>query len=100
MAKKPKPYVGRVYLGQDENGKQLWHWVGRFERKRDRDAAVARAKVERPWERDAAPNEWTVDAWADRFLARRALRQPLELVSVDQPGQPGVFEQRDRHRHP
>jgi integrase len=69
-AKKAKTYVGRVYLGQDEDGRQLWHWVGRFERKRDRDEAVARARTEKPWEKDVAPDEWTVDAWADRVLAR------------------------------
>ena len=70
MARKAKAYPGRVYLGQDENGRQLWHWVGRFEKKRDRDNAVALAKAEKPWLDEAAPDEWTVDAWADRYLAR------------------------------
>ena len=70
MARKAKAYPGRVYLGQDENGRQLWHWVGRFEKKRDRDNAVALAKAEKPWLEEAAPDEWTVDAWADRHLAR------------------------------
>jgi integrase len=70
MAKKPKRYLGRVYLGQDANGKQLWHWVGRFERKRDCDAAVAKARTEKPWEEDAPADEMTCGLWADRFLAR------------------------------
>lgn len=29
MGRKAKRYEGRVYLGQDQDGKQLWHWVGR-----------------------------------------------------------------------
>jgi hypothetical protein len=66
MASKRKPYVGRVYLGHENC--RLWHWVGRFERKRDRDNAVARAKVEKPW--GDAPNEMTCGRWVDRFLAR------------------------------
>ncbi len=70
MASKRKPYEGRVYLGQGEDGRQLWHWVGRFKLKRDRDAAVARAKVEKPWLEGAASDGWTVQAWADRYLAR------------------------------
>jgi integrase len=70
MASKRKTWTGRVYLGQDGDGKQLWHWVGRFERKRDRDDAVAKARAAKPWAKDAAPDEWTVDTWADRVLAR------------------------------
>ena len=42
MGATAKSRGGRVYIGQ-EDGRQLWHWVGRFERKRDRDEAVAKA---------------------------------------------------------
>src|SRR5918998_1372515 len=70
MASKRKRYVGRVYLGTGDDGRQLWHWVGRFERKRDRDEAVAKARTEKPWQKDIAPDEWTVDAWCDRHLVR------------------------------
>jgi integrase len=70
MARKRKTWTGRVYLGQGADGKQLWHWVGRFPTKRERDDAVAKARAERPWEKDAPPDQWTVNAWADRFLAR------------------------------
>lgn len=69
MASKPKTWTGRVYIGRDESGKQLFHWVGRFDRKRDRDEAVARARAEKPWQTDVL-HEPTCDEWADRFLAR------------------------------
>jgi integrase len=69
MASKRRRYVGRVYLGE-RDGKQLWHWVGRFDRKKDRDDAVARAKVEKPWEAADEPARPTVNQWADRFLSR------------------------------
>jgi hypothetical protein len=60
---------GRVYLGQ-EGKKQKWYWVGRFERKRDRDEAVAKAKAEKPWLKDADPTEFTCDQWCERYLAK------------------------------
>jgi integrase len=69
-ARKGRTWTGRVYLGRDEDGKTLYHWVGRFATKRERDDAVARAKVERLWEQDAEPETPTCDEWADRFLAR------------------------------
>jgi integrase len=69
-ARKPRTWIGRVYLGRDDDGKTLYHWVGRFDTRRERDTAVAKAKVERPWERDAAPDAPTCNEWADRFLAR------------------------------
>jgi integrase len=58
-----KRYAGRVYLG---HGKR--HWVGRFDTKRERDAAVARAKVELCRRRDSSA--LTCGEWAERFLAR------------------------------
>jgi integrase len=69
-AQKRKTWKGRVYLGRDENGRQQYWWVGRFETKRERDDAVARARTERPWEIAPGPDELTCDEWADRFLQR------------------------------
>jgi hypothetical protein len=63
MASKRKRYVGRVYLG---HGKR--HWVGRFDTRKERDDAVARAKVELSRRRDGSA--LTCGGWAERFLAR------------------------------
>jgi integrase len=63
MRKKPKRYVGRVYLGHGQR-----HWVGRFATKKERDDAVARAKVELSRRQDVS--ELTCGEWAERFLAR------------------------------
>lgn len=63
-----KTWVGRVFLGRDENGRQRFWWVGRFPTKRERDAAVVQARIERPWE--TQPAQVTCDEWADRYLAR------------------------------
>jgi integrase len=69
-AKKGKTYPARVYYGTDENGKQLWWWLGRFERKRDADLAKAKAKVEKPWLKETMSTTVLVDEWADRYLDR------------------------------
>lgn len=67
MSRKRKRYEGRIYLGRDETGKQLFHHVGRFDTKRERDQAVAEARVELA---SAAPTELpTCDEYVDRFLA-------------------------------
>ena len=66
---KRKSWPGRVFIGRDDTGKQVYHWVGRFDTKRERDAAVALAKRERPWLRDGGPLE-TCDEWVDRYLER------------------------------
>jgi Phage integrase, N-terminal SAM-like domain len=63
MARKRKRYVGRVYLG---HGKR--HWVGRFATKRERDDAVASAKVGLSRHRESS--ELTCGEWTERFLAR------------------------------
>jgi integrase len=63
MASKRKRYVGRVYLG---HGKR--HWVGRFATRKERDDAVARAKVELSCARDVSA--LTCDAWVERYVAR------------------------------
>jgi integrase len=58
-----------VFIGRDADGKQQFHWVGRFPTKRERDDAVARARIERPWE--AKPlDQMTGDGLADRYLER------------------------------
>ena len=66
---KRKSWPGRVFIGRDENGKQQFHWVGRFDTKRERDDAVARARTERPWQA-TVPEQMTCAQWTDRYLAR------------------------------
>lgn len=62
---KRKQWTGRVYLGRDESGKQIIHWVGRFDTKRERDEAVARARALLKGGRTDLP---TCDAYVDRYL--------------------------------
>jgi len=69
-ARQAKSFLGRVYLGRDENGVQQFHYVGRFATRRDRDNAVALARATRPWETVEEPAGPTVDEWAERFLKR------------------------------
>jgi integrase len=40
-----KKWLGRIFLGRTEDGKQQYHWVGRFRTRRERDEAVARERV-------------------------------------------------------
>lgn len=63
-----KTWTGRIYTGR-KDGKQTFHWVGRFPTKRDRDDAVAKARTERPWENKPAAS-LTCGEWADRYIAR------------------------------
>jgi len=65
-ASKRKTWVGRVHLGAGR-----YHWVGRFTTKRERDDAVAKARIEKPWEAAQAPEEPDCNWWADRLLERR-----------------------------
>ena len=65
-----RTWNGRVFLGRDENGKQLYHWVGRYQTRRERDDAVAKARTERPWDGTPDANATTCDQWADRMLER------------------------------
>ena len=73
-ARNGKRWIGRVYLGTDETGRQLWDWVGRFATKRERDNAVAKRKLELAGEIEQAkrpPGERvTCDEYADETLAR------------------------------
>lgn len=61
-----KRWEGRLYLGRDENRKQLFEFLGRFDTRRERDQAVAEARVER---QQSAPAVLpTCDEYVDRFL--------------------------------
>jgi len=62
-----KRWTGRLYLGRDTEGKQIFKWVGRFDTKRERDATVAKARFEH--ERGGSPKLPTCDAYVDRYLA-------------------------------
>jgi integrase len=62
-----RKWEGRIYLGRDATGKQQFQWVGRFDTKRERDAAVAEAKLER--KRGGSPALPICDVYVDRYLA-------------------------------
>jgi len=93
VAARRKTWVGRIYLATNPDGTQLYFWVGRFPSKRERDDAVAKARIERPWETEAAPDELTCDEWAEWYLKRidrdqkrssaRAARQRLKRFQND-----------------
>jgi integrase len=68
--RKRRPWTGRVYLGRDEHDQQQFHWVGRFATKRERDDAVARARIERPWEREQGSTVMTVREYVADVLGR------------------------------
>jgi len=63
-----KPYLGRIYIGNDENGKQLFQYVGRFAKKKERDRAVEEAKAAR---RNASNGETIplCDEYVKRYIA-------------------------------
>lgn len=67
-----KRWEGRVYLGRDEQGRQRFHWVGRFDTRRERDDAVAEARVR--LKRGGDPALPTCDEYVDRYLADYARR--------------------------
>lgn len=71
MSAKKRSWPGRIYIGRDEAGKQEFHWVGRFDTKRERDDAIAKARVERPWERQD-PAAMTCGELVARYLDRYA----------------------------
>jgi integrase len=64
---KKKRWEGRIYLGRDEKGKQLFHRVGRFDTRRERDVEVAKARV--ALAEEATPELPTCDEYVDRFCA-------------------------------
>ncbi|HET7052789.1 MAG TPA: tyrosine-type recombinase/integrase [Solirubrobacterales bacterium] len=75
---KRKRWAGRIYLGRDENGKQLFHWIGRFDTRRERDEAVAEARV--ALKRGGDPALPTCDEYVDRYLADFERRVAAGLV--------------------
>jgi hypothetical protein len=81
MSSKRKTWIGRVYLGRDADGQQQFYWVGRFAAKRERDDAVALAKVTRPWEAKP-PSEMTGDEVADAYLRDYAERAKASSVDT------------------
>lgn len=66
MSKRRK-WEGRIYLGRDSEGKQLFHWVGRFTTRRERDEAVAEERVR--LKRGGPAQLPTCDEYVDRYLA-------------------------------
>ena len=61
-----KRWAGRIYLGRDQDGKQQFEWVGRFDTRRERNEAVAQRRTElRLGERPRLP---TCDEYVDRYL--------------------------------
>ena len=59
--------MGRIYLGEDADGKQLYRWVGRFPTKRERDEAVKVEREHLAWEgAQQLPN---CEEYFERFLA-------------------------------
>jgi integrase len=62
-----KQWTARLYLGRDAEGKQLFKWIGRFDRKGERDKALAEARLEH--ERGGSIELPTCDAYVKRYLA-------------------------------
>lgn len=75
-----KRWVGRVYVGRDDDGKQVFEWVGRFDTKRERDEAVALAKLER--KRGGSVALPTCNAYVERYLADYQRRNKDSSYSV------------------
>jgi integrase len=75
-----RKWEGRIFLGR-KDGRQTFYWVGRFDLKRDRDEAVAKARTERPWEKKPV-DRLTCDEWADRYLARCERRNKASSVDT------------------
>jgi hypothetical protein len=72
--KAKKPFLGRIYLGRDEDGKQIFEHVGWFAKKKERDREVEKARAARV-AKATAPNAIPLcDEYVDRFLADYARR--------------------------
>lgn len=70
-------WVGRVYTGRDpETGKQQFDWIGRFDTKGERDAAVAERKRELS---EAKPDLPTVEDEVAAYLEWHGERYPKSL---------------------
>jgi integrase len=81
MAKRRKRYEARIYLGRDESGKQRFDYIGRFDRKRDRDKAVRKAKEEREARELGAPLP-LCDNYVDRYLAEYERRHKASSLGA------------------
>jgi integrase len=93
---KRKTWIGRVPLGSEvdsETGKrqQRFHWVGRFDTKRERDEAVKVAKEK--LERGGSLELPTVGEYVDRYLTEYA-RTPMKNGEL--PKRSTVLIQRER----
>jgi integrase len=79
-SKKKKQYLGRIYLGRGDDGKQLFEHVGWFDRKKDRDQAVAEAKAAR----GVTPSQAIpfCDAYVTRYLADYGRRNRESSLDV------------------
>jgi integrase len=92
-----KRWHGRIYLGRDEQGKQQFHWVGRFATRKERDQAVAEERVRLRNQGRLAPLP-SCDEYVDRYLAEYARthkdsstdtqRQRLQRFRTDFAGRP------------
>lgn len=78
--KKKKQYLGRIYLGRGNDGKQLFEYVGWFDRKKDRDQAVAEAKAAKK----VTPSQSIplCDAYVTRYLADYGRRNRESSLNI------------------
>jgi len=77
-----KQWTARLYLGRDADGKQLFKWIGRFDTKRERDGALAEARLGH--KRGGSIQLPTCDAYVDRYLKdyeRRNKASSFEIVT-------------------
>jgi hypothetical protein len=82
MAKRRKQYEARIYLGRDANGKQRFDYIGRYDRKGDRDSAVQKARADREAEEARGPVPLCGE-YMDRYLAEYAeLHKDSSLIAA------------------
>jgi integrase len=82
MAKRRKQYEARIYLGRDAGGKQRFDYIGRFERKRDRDRAVQKSRADRD-ARSVRAFIPLCGEYVDRYLAEyEELHKDSSLVAA------------------
>lgn len=82
MAKRRKQYEARIYLGRDESGKQRFDYIGRYDRKRDRDRAVRKAREDREAGKMRASFP-RCDEYVDRYLVEYAeLHKDSSLIAA------------------
>jgi len=71
MTKRRRQYEARIYLGRNASGKQRFDYIGRYDRKRDRDRAVREARADREARAARAPIPLCGE-YVDRYLAEYA----------------------------